>query len=203
MRFNLLVWLSPFIFFLLVILLYKDHAAQVAHYGKGRWRFSLRGLFVLTTLAAVWLSLATYEHGKVKARFAGYEKLQAELLAMIGTGQALRTGQGWMCVVQRPGFSDDDLERLISAVESSPSADNGILDLRLNSTAVTDAGLTSVARCRNFTFIDLSNLPISDAGLEHLKGLSRLQWLFLNGTRTTGAGIKKLRQALPKCTIEK
>ena len=37
--------------------------------------------------------------------------------------------------------------------------------------------------------------------VEHLKRLSQLGVLSLDGTQVTGAGVKKLRQALPYCLI--
>ena len=48
----------------------------------------------------------------------------------------------------------------------------------------------------------LHGTKVSDAGLEHLKGLTQLQQLDLNGTKVTDAGVKKLQQALPNCRIE-
>jgi hypothetical protein len=47
----------------------------------------------------------------------------------------------------------------------------------------------------------LPNTKIGDAGLEHLKGLTQLQFLALGNTAVTDAGVKKLRQALPNCKI--
>ena len=44
---------------------------------------------------------------------------------------------------------------------------------------------------------------VSDAGLEHLKGLTKLQSLNLLGTKVTNAGVKNLQQALPKCHIDR
>ena len=43
---------------------------------------------------------------------------------------------------------------------------------------------------------------VSDAGLEHLKGLTQLQTLLLDNTKVSDAGVEKLRWALPKCQIE-
>jgi hypothetical protein len=43
---------------------------------------------------------------------------------------------------------------------------------------------------------------ITDAGLEHLKGLPRLGFLVLNQTRVTENGIQRFRQVLPKCKIQ-
>jgi hypothetical protein len=50
-------------------------------------------------------------------------------------------------------------------------------------------------------WVDLTRSEVTDAGLEHLKGLSRLQQLWLVSTKVTDAGVKKLQQALPKCRI--
>ena len=47
----------------------------------------------------------------------------------------------------------------------------------------------------------LSGTKVSDAGLEHLKGLRKLQGLYLYNTQVTEEGMKKLRQTLPYCGI--
>jgi hypothetical protein len=49
--------------------------------------------------------------------------------------------------------------------------------------------------------LNLSDTPISDAGLEHLKGLTQLQGLMLAHTKVTDAGVRELQKALPKCSI--
>ncbi len=48
----------------------------------------------------------------------------------------------------------------------------------------------------------LRNTKVTDAGLEHLKGLRQLGGLYLRNTRVTDAGVKSLQQALPSCGIE-
>ena len=42
---------------------------------------------------------------------------------------------------------------------------------------------------------------VTNAGLEHLKGLANLRALYLPGTDVTDEGVKKLRQTLPHCWI--
>jgi hypothetical protein len=44
---------------------------------------------------------------------------------------------------------------------------------------------------------------VTDAGLVHLKGLTKLEKLVLSGTMVTDAGAKDLQAALPKCKIIK
>ncbi len=53
----------------------------------------------------------------------------------------------------------------------------------------------------NAVYVDLEGRPITDAGLEHLKGLTNLELLVLGDTQVTDEGIKKLREALPNCNI--
>ena len=42
---------------------------------------------------------------------------------------------------------------------------------------------------------------MTDAGLEHLKKLTKLQSLYLGETRVTNEGVKKFQQALPTCYV--
>jgi hypothetical protein len=49
----------------------------------------------------------------------------------------------------------------------------------------------------------LYGTKITDAGLEHLKGLSGLRGLAIWYTKVTDAGVKDLQEALPHCRIRK
>ncbi|HIE98042.1 MAG TPA: hypothetical protein EYQ63_13760 [Fuerstia sp.] len=42
---------------------------------------------------------------------------------------------------------------------------------------------------------------VTDAGLEHLKGLTKLNFLDLNVTQVTDAGLAEIKAALPKCKM--
>ena len=50
--------------------------------------------------------------------------------------------------------------------------------------------------------VDLNGTEVTDAGLVHLKGLTQLQTLGLSFTKVIDEGIKKLQEALPNCKIE-
>jgi hypothetical protein len=47
----------------------------------------------------------------------------------------------------------------------------------------------------------LAETGITDAGLEHLKGLANLRYLYLSETQTTDAGVQRLEQSLPKLIV--
>ena len=79
--------------------------------------------------------------------------------------------------------------------------------LKLGGSRVTDdtlevLSITSGPHFAPLKGLDLSRTQVTDAGLEHLKGLTKLQSLDLRGTQATDEGAKKLQQALPNCKIE-
>ena len=58
---------------------------------------------------------------------------------------------------------------------------------------ITDAGLVHLKGLTRLQTLNLSGTQITDAGLEYLKGLTRLQTLNLNGTQITDAGLEYLK----------
>jgi len=55
---------------------------------------------------------------------------------------------------------------------------------------------------RQLKELDIRDTEVTDAGLGCLNGLSQLQELNLYGSKMTYKGVKKLKQALPKCEID-
>ena len=51
--------------------------------------------------------------------------------------------------------------------------------------------------------VNLTVTRVTDAGLVHLKGLTKLESLELGLTKITRAGIAELKQVLPNCKIRK
>lgn len=78
-----------------------------------------------------------------------------------------------------------------------------LIELTLSGTKVGDVGLERVKGLTQLYILRLEGTRVTDAGLAHLATLTKLKWLNLQGTRVTDTGEKKLRQALPKCTIER
>ena len=73
--------------------------------------------------------------------------------------------------------------------------------LDLDRTAVGDRGLGNLRALTSVMILSLNDTKVTDVGLESLKGLSRLRELQLRRSRVTRDGVKRLRQALPGCTI--
>ncbi|MFH1264983.1 MAG: hypothetical protein ABIK89_04605, partial [Planctomycetota bacterium] len=71
----------------------------------------------------------------------------------------------------------------------------------LNNTQVSDAGLEHLKGLSNLSALYLIETQVTDAGLEHLKGLESLQQLHVHNTQVTDAGRAELRKARPKMTI--
>ena len=65
---------------------------------------------------------------------------------------------------------------------------------------ITAVGLTLFS---NLDVLNLKNTEVSDAGLTHLKGLSKLTTLCLERTQVTDAGAKELMRAMPTLTISR
>jgi len=49
--------------------------------------------------------------------------------------------------------------------------------------------------------LHLENTKVTDAGLEHLEGMTGMTLLTLGDTLVTNTGVEKLQAALPKCKI--
>ena len=75
--------------------------------------------------------------------------------------------------------------------------------LNLSKTAVTDAGLEQLAGLDKLLYLNLYGTGVGDAGLEHLHGLKRLRKLYLWQTPVTDAGVARLQAALPELAIDR
>ena len=84
--------------------------------------------------------------------------------------------------------------------------------LYLRDTDVTDGALANLKGMKELYYLMLQNslepdmnafrntVRVSDAGLEHLRGLTKLRTLFLWNTAVTETGVVRLKDAMPACT---
>jgi hypothetical protein len=73
--------------------------------------------------------------------------------------------------------------------------------LGLSNTHVTDAGLEQIKGLSRLRWLALDQTEVTDEGIAHLGGLPILAELSLNETRVTAEGVSKLQKALPGCKI--
>ena len=67
---------------------------------------------------------------------------------------------------------------------------------------MTDAGLQHLAGLTRLEWLELSQTQVTDAGLQHLAGLTGLRRLDLSQTQVTDAGVAALRKAKPSLKLE-
>ncbi len=115
-------------------------------------------------------------------------------------------------------FSDKGLEQLkgmreigVLNVQGTQVTDVGLEHLKdmtqlrtlyLGHTQITDAGLRHLKGLVHLRCLELRGTKVTDAGLLHLTGFAQLERLYLGGSNVTYEGVKRLRQALPKCNID-
>jgi Leucine-rich repeat (LRR) protein len=66
---------------------------------------------------------------------------------------------------------------------------------------VTNAGLEHLKGLTGLQYLDLSFTKVTDAGLVYLKGLTELQYLDLWATQVTEAGVEQLEKSLPNVKV--
>ena len=69
----------------------------------------------------------------------------------------------------------------------------------VDTTRISDAGLSSVGRMTKLQRLEIWNFEITDAGLAQLAGMRGLRSLTLSKTLCTEAGIADLQRKLPRC----
>ena len=95
-----------------------------------------------------------------------------------------------------------EIEKLggMVGVDGRSVADKPVIWVYLAKTKVTDAGLEHLKGLKQLRALYLWDTHITDAGLKHLKGFKQLQALYLNSTQVTDAGLEHLK-GLKQLTI--
>ncbi|OHB82278.1 MAG: hypothetical protein A2V98_25770 [Planctomycetes bacterium RBG_16_64_12] len=86
------------------------------------------------------------------------------------------------------------LDEVWEAVASTERDEAGqVVSLDLSKIRVTDAGLVHLKGLKRLQFLFLNGTQVTDAGLAHLEGLANLNLIDLTGTQVTDAGLDNLR----------
>ncbi len=171
------------------------------------WQF-LRRHFVRIVIGTVLVAVS-YGVVSVYATYQREQRMAREIEAHGGDVAFQYAGPTWIpqSVQDRLPYLDR-ICRVCQLEATAPSdliLELGSLDklqyLYLCNTQVTDADLEHLKGLTNLRYLNLTNTQITDAGLEHLKGLSNLENLELDDTQVTAEKRAKLRKALPNCEI--
>ena len=170
---------------------------QVLQYGAWRLRYSLRSVLLLTTVAAAFFALASYNFRKNQREFAYNAELKGDLEAVIQGGTVSISnpgGRGILCQITRPSFSDDDLARVIDLASRGSMQTCELGHLFLGVTSVTNAGICQLAGCQKLIFIELPPIDLSDEAIKALAKCRRLESLVIDE--------RGLRRELPMHSTE-
>lgn len=185
---------------------------------RRRWyQFSLRTLFVVITLLAVWLGIHTHSARLQKRSVAAVHeyggRVRYDFQYPQGTygrddldySATSRVPQ-WMLDSVGIDFFHDVVEVTIDREydygRQNPSADDGLIrslyglpELRrlgLSHCGVSDEGLRGLSRFSSLEDLDLSYSSITDDALSRIGSLTSLKWLDLGHTRINGRGFHRL-----------
>ncbi|MCE9548502.1 MAG: hypothetical protein K8T25_23755 [Planctomycetia bacterium] len=150
---------------------------------KRRWfQFSLRTLFLVTTLDAILFALLgwwSYKARQQREAVAALEKVGGTVSYnySLPWTSGMKDPPRWpVQLVHRVGVD------YFARVES----------LRTSGKQVTDANLVHVARLKSLQLLLLDHTQVTDAGLKHLKNLTTLQDLMFIDNHVTDAGMENL-----------
>jgi Leucine-rich repeat (LRR) protein len=161
---------------------------------KLRWyQYSLRSLFVLMTLVACACSWYAYEMNEAAKRRAAIEKIiEAGGKVLYYDASNPNSGEppAWYAWLRKL-HGDEHLGNAIAVGEGPWTK---LERLHLDRTQITDAGLVHLRGLTKLEVLNLSRSPsIDGSGLVHLKDLTNLKVLYLASTQITDAGIMHLK----------
>jgi hypothetical protein len=154
---------------------------------KLRWfQYSLRSLMLLVLVVSLGMSWFA-----VKMKRAREQEKAVEEITRLGWSVAydyqLDKRGGWVSGAVPPGPAW--VWNLLGEKEGFFAT---VVFVDLSSCSVTDAGLEHLKGLTQLRTLILDSTKVTDAGLEHLKGLTQLQELYLEQTQVTDAGLEHL-----------
>src|SRR5437870_1075211 len=122
--------------------------------------------------------------------------MRLKLLPWLMLGMML-AGASLLCAQERRVEQEQaiaEIKGLKGQVKRDGSAaDKPVISVDLHGTRVTDAGLEHLQGLSKLQTLNLYNTKITDAGLAHLQSLTSLTTLYLNNTQITDAGLVHLK----------
>ena len=199
---------------------------------RRRWfRFSLRTLLVLMLLACIgmgWLGVKMQQVRRQRDAVAAMERLGGVVHWVHDYPDVGLQGKAWLRQLLGDDFfahpdiveiRNDAAIECLKEVSQAPTLIlsgrritdaelghlKGVKDLQaihfIDTPQVTNDGLRHLKELTQLTALALNGSQITDAGLEHLKRLTQLRRLGLSDTQVSDSGVSRLKQALPNCCV--
>ena len=177
---------------------------------RRRWfQYSLRTLFVLALLACIGMGWVAVEMQRVRKEREAVEAIE-RLGGMVlwSSAEIPQESRGRACL--RKLLGDDYFVHPNMVVISDDAAMEYLTELTqleyvgLHGTQITDAGLAHLKGLTRLSELYIEDhTQVTDAGLRHLEGLTQLQQLYLVNTQVSASAAGELWQALPSCGISR
>lgn len=173
--------------------------------GEWRVRFSLRALFTLSAIAAVFFAVLGHSLREQRRSRAADQLLVADLEAVLQGGQAFIYYRRWRdgvgCIVAHASFSDDDLARVIDLSSQGGARPCRLTYLDLAGTSVTSAGVRRLAECQRLAQLSLPPLDLSQDAIDALANCGGLEFLTMGEQNLTREKIIRMLEAMPNVQI--
>jgi hypothetical protein len=170
------------------------------------FRYSMRTLLILVTVAAIWFGLlaqsARKQREAVQAVLAAGGSVQYDYQRR--GPQSEPRGQRWL----RKLIGDEYFQEVVGVVVQSNSADDELLlqigklhnlesltvgALDSNNQRITDAGLRHIGQAKRLRSLNIGFTKVTDQGLGYLAGLPALVHLDLSSTSISDDGLIALK----------
>jgi hypothetical protein len=197
MQWPVLIAIASLVIAIVLILLWVAFCICVQQW----FHFSIRFLLVLAVATAIplgWLAMEVIWVNQQRKAIAAIENLGAQVRCDY---EFTRTGD-YSTTPPGPFWLRVLLGDYFFAGDVAEVTLRDLDYTDTSTSSMTDAGLENLKVLTRLQRLYLREAQITDAGLEHLKGLNRLKTLDLTLTHVTDEGVRKLQQALPDCTID-
>lgn len=186
-------------FWALMLYFFRRHAQR-----RSLRQVSVRAVLGGVSFVCVLFALATWDRQSVLRTRNNRERLQAEIMAIVGDGRVRVSGNpgATLISVKRLSFNDDDLKAVLQLTDQLNQADAPITNLDLSGTIITDDGVSSLASLDSLKYCFLDRTPLSDTSIAVFEQLPKLKLVSVRATRVTSEGLLELSQERPEMNIE-
>lgn len=165
-----------------------------------KWTWQAHESRIARAWILFWLALVSASVGCSKGRIEALREKERVL------GLLERLGGRYEIDGNSPGQPFVKIDLNHSAVADADleilSTLTDLQSLNLDGSAhLSDAGMEHLKGLKNLRFLSLAFTPITDAGLKPLHDLANLQTLNLWSCRVTDQGVKELQEKLPKVQV--